>query len=141
MSKKVIIFIVLIASISIACWLLLSPSNVKDSEASNIIDGVEMPVVEKMVDTRDPQTVAGGMWTSKLDCTYKNPPPDWTLKSGAVDCEGAKHNIEVLSSKPNYFRPRSTADNEPPFCLVKGPATKAHIAEATAYMRMFCRGK
>ncbi len=78
-----------------------------------------MPEMERMVDTRDPNTIAGSAWTSNLDCTYKNPPKERTVTMLPFSCEANTHNLRIIESGEDYFTPRSTADDNPPFCLVK----------------------
>jgi hypothetical protein len=78
-----------------------------------------VPEIERMVDTRDPNTIAGSAWTSNLDCTYKNPPKERTVTMLPFSCEANTHNLRIIESGEDYFTPRSTADDNPPFCLVK----------------------
>ena len=100
----------------------------------------DLSTIERMEDTRDPKSITGSFWTSKLDCTYRNPPPEWILRSGALGCEWSKHNLTILTTKRDYFVPRSTGnDNSPPYCLVKGPASRDTISLARDYVRIYCR--
>lgn len=95
--------------------------------------------IERMTDTRDPGKVSGSFWTKQLDCTFKNPSHEWIVWAVPSGCESAKHNLEVLRTKRDYFVPRSTASDEPPYCLVNGPASANAIAAAEKRMSLYCR--
>jgi hypothetical protein len=94
--------------------------------------------IDRMVDTRDPKTIAGSVWTAHLDCTYKNPPASRTARVRAFDCATTTHNVELLSSGRDYFIPRSTADDGPPYCLVKGSVDTAALQMARERQRVYC---
>lgn len=95
--------------------------------------------IERMTDTRDPKRISGSFWTKHLDCSYRNPAEEWIVWSAAFECEQATHNLNVLRTKKDYFIPRSTANNEPPFCLVNGPALSRTVAAAEDRKRLYCR--
>ncbi len=95
--------------------------------------------IERMNDTRDPKTISGSIWTKNLDCTYKNPSQKWIVWAKAFDCERAEHNLDVLRTKRDYFVPRSTANDEPPYCLVRGPASSQAVAAAENRRRLYCK--
>lgn len=94
--------------------------------------------IERMVDTRDPSKISGSFWTQKLDCTYKNPPEEWIVWAVPTGCERAQHNLRVLKEKRDYFIPRSTASDAPPYCLVNGPAASHSVATAKQQRDLYC---
>jgi len=75
--------------------------------------------VQRMTDTRPASEVAGSFWTRHLDCTYRDPPADRTVRMKAFDCASAERNLAVLASGKSYFTPRGSVDDEPPYCLVR----------------------
>lgn len=95
--------------------------------------------IERMTDTRDPKKISGSFWTKNLDCTYKNPSQEWIVWALSFDCKRAEHNLEVLRTKRDYFTPRSTASDDPPYCLVPGPASSQALAAAEKRKRLYCR--
>lgn len=95
--------------------------------------------IERMTDARDPKGISGSFWTKGLDCTYKNPTQEWIVWSVPSGCERAEHNLDVLRTKKDYFVPRSTASDEPPYCLVRGPASSQAVAAAEKRRRLYCR--
>jgi hypothetical protein len=97
--------------------------------------------IERMTDPRDPSKVSGSFWTQKLDCTYKNPPHEWIIWATPKDCERAEHNLQVAKTKRDYFIPRSTASDDPPYCLMKGPAAKDTVAALEQRRNLYCRKK
>jgi hypothetical protein len=103
------------------------------------ITDTELSKLERMTDTRDPNKIAGSFWTSKLDCTYKNPPKAITATALPFTCEATSHNVQVLKSGGSYFIPKSTSDDSPPFCLVNKPADSGTIQIAKERQRIYCR--
>lgn len=98
-----------------------------------------LPPIERMTDNRDPSKIAGSYWTKSLDCTYKNPPKERILLRNTFDCQTTQHNVKVLSTWKQYFVPRSTADEEPPYCLVSQPASSFMIDEAKYRKKIYCK--
>lgn len=95
--------------------------------------------IKRMTDTRDPKVISGSFWTKNLDCTYKSPAQEWIVWSVPSGCERAEHNLDVLRTKKDYFIPRSTASDEPPYCLVRGPASSQALAAAEKRRRLYCK--
>jgi hypothetical protein len=95
--------------------------------------------IERMTDTRDPRHISGSFWTQKLDCTYKNPPHEWIVWSAPTGCDRAEHNLQVLKTKRDFFIPRSTANDDPPFCLMHGPASRNIVTGAEHDRHVYCR--
>lgn len=105
---------------------------------ANAQSPTEHSKIERMVDTRDPATISGSFWTRNLDCTFKNPPPELTAKAPALSCEDTSHNVRVLKSGGDYFIPRGGLKNEPPYCLVKGPATAGNLQVSKERRYLYC---
>jgi hypothetical protein len=95
--------------------------------------------IERITDTRDPNTISGSALTARLDCTYKNPPPTHTAIAVALDCKSTTHNVKILASEIDYFIPRSTSKDEPPYCLVKPTGRADALVVARERQRMYCQ--
>lgn len=91
-----------------------------------------------MVDTRDPKTISGSSWTSNLDCTFKNPPRERTVRAPALNCEDTTQNLKVFRLGGEYFIPRGGLKNEPPYCFVKGPPTAGLVQTAKESRSLYC---
>jgi hypothetical protein len=132
MNRKLLLIAAGIISVPII-WMGLAIS-------SPPTDVPDLSKITRMTDNRDPMTITGSVWTQNLDCTYRDPPSEWILRMGGLGCQEAEHNLEVLTTKRDYFVPRSTgSDNAPPYCLVKGPANKSKLASAKEYVRLKCK--
>jgi hypothetical protein len=132
--KNIFLGLILIVSIVSLSWSFLKKLNKPK---------IDLTKIERMVDTRDPKTITGSVWTAMYDCTYKNPPKENTLIMMAVSCEATTHNVEVLESGDIFFTPRSTFDDKPPFCLVNhsGDATSISVAKDRQYAYCFKQWK
>lgn len=97
--------------------------------------------IERMVDNRDPKTIAGSFWTSQYDCTYKNPPRNWILLNAMSSCEMVQHNLVILRRGGVYFIPRSTADNNPPYCIIEKSGSGAGLDILKGYEKLYCDKK
>jgi hypothetical protein len=130
MLKKIILSLVVAMVVLYGIFIILKKPTISEDELSKL---------ERMTDTRDPKTISGSFWTDKLDCTYKNPPKEITATVLAFSCEATTHNVQVLKTGGSYFIPRSTADDNPPFCLVKKPADSSTVQIAKERQSLYCR--
>jgi hypothetical protein len=99
----------------------------------------DLESIERMVDTRDPKTVSGSFWKQKLDCTFKNPPPELSLKT-LNGCESESHNAAVMrSARTHYFVPYDQMKDAPPYCLVTYSTNRiAAVDAARKRQRLYC---
>mgnify|MGYP003585595006 FL=1 len=119
--------------ILISAILLLVLNGCSDKEQ---LSKEQLSKIERMVDKRNPKTIAGSVWTAKYDCTYKNPPTEWILYNG-ISCETLKHNVKVIKRGDIYFIPRSTVENTPPYCIMKKP-TKERVGSVKYMEKFYC---
>lgn len=91
--------------------------------------------------TKPVKVVPGSEWTENRNCTYASSPPERTAKVLSFTCKDTSHNLEVVKSGKDYFIPRSTANDDPPYCLVKGPASASTIQVAKERRNMYCKNE
>ncbi len=118
--------------------IALNASGCSDKEQ---LSKEQISKIERMVDTRDPKMIAGSFWTSNYDCTYKNPPREWILLNAMSSCEMVQHNMKVVKRGGTYFIPRSTADNDPPYCIIEKSKNRTSLEIIKGYEKLYCDKK
>ena len=99
---------------------------------------IPLESIERMVDSRDPKNVSGSFWKQKLDCTFKNPPIELSLKT-LNGCQSESHNAAVMrSARTHYFVPYDQMKDAPPYCLVAYTDRIATVDAARRRQGMYC---